>query len=113
VRLGSLLLPILAAFLAAGGQLLLKVGAHGRQTFAEFLNLSTFGGLLLYGLGTVLWIAALAERPLVQVYAFTALSFVLVYGAGVLLLHEPLPPTAALGVVLVLSGLYLIAGRAN
>ena len=90
----------------------MKVGASGRHSLAEFLNPPIFGGLFLYGLGTVLWICALASRPLVQVYAFTALSFVLVYVAGVMLLHEPLPASAALGVALVLFGLYLIAVRA-
>jgi multidrug transporter EmrE-like cation transporter len=112
-KLASLLLPAAAAVLAAGGQLLLKVGASGRHSLADFLNPPIFGGLVLYGLGTVLWIWALASRPLVQVYAFTALSFVLVYVASVALLREPLPLSAIFGVGLVLLGLYLIAVRAT
>lgn len=111
MKLPAMLLPAIAAVLAAMGQLLLKIGANGRHAIGEFVNPAIIGGLLLYGLGTVIWIAALASRPLVQVYAFTALSFVLVYLAGVLLLRETLTPSAALGVALVLLGLYLIAVR--
>jgi drug/metabolite transporter (DMT)-like permease len=97
-----------AAMLAAAGQILLKLGADGRQSLMEFVNLRVGAGLLLYALGTALWIAALAREPLVHVYAFTALSFVLVYVGSVVMLHERLAPTAVAGVGLVLLGLYLI-----
>ncbi|WP_280155666.1 EamA family transporter [Piscinibacter sp. XHJ-5] len=105
-----MLLLAAAAGLAAAGQVLLKLGADGRQSLMDFVNVRIGAGLLLYGMGTLLWIAALAREPLVRVYAFTALSFVLVYLASVFLLHERLAPVAAIGVAFVLVGLYLIAG---
>lgn len=111
MKTASTLLLCLAATLAAAGQVLLKRGADGRATLAEFLNLQIGGGLLLYGLGTLLWIAALAHEPLVKVYAFTALSFVLVYAAGVWVLNEQLTTSGSVGVALVLLGLYLITSR--
>jgi undecaprenyl phosphate-alpha-L-ara4N flippase subunit ArnE len=111
MKVASTLLLCLAAALAAAGQVLLKRGADGRVNLAEFLNLQIGGGLLLYGLGTILWIAALAREPLVHAYTFTALSFVLVYGASVWILHERLTTSGGVGVALVLLGLYLIASR--
>lgn len=104
----SVLLLTAAAFAAAAGQILFRIGALGRQSPLDFLNLPILGGLLLYGLGTAAWIFALSRDTLVHVYAFTALTFVLVYLAGVLLLGETLQPRALLGVALVLAGLYLI-----
>ena len=107
----STLLLCLAAALAAVGQVLLKRGADGRATLAEFMNLQIGGGLVVYGLGTLLWIAVLAHEPLTKVYAFTALSFVLVYAAAVWMLNERLTTSGGLGVALVLLGLYLITSR--
>ena len=75
-------LLVLAAFSAAG--------AHGREQLVDFLNFSIFAGLILYALGTILWVYVLASEKLVNVYAFTTLSFVLVYLGGVLLLGEKL-----------------------
>ena len=106
----SALLLIGASVAAAGGQLLFKVGAQHRTHVLEFLNGWISIGLLLYALGTVLWIYALSKEKLVVVYAFTGLTFALVYLGGVLLLSESLTSRASLGVVFVLGGLYLIGG---
>jgi len=104
----TVLILTVAAFSAAGGQLLFKVGARGRDHIIGFLNLYIGGGVFLYGAGTLIWIYALSTQKLVTVYAFTALTFVLVYIGGVLLLGEDISRPAMLGVVLVLGGLYLI-----
>jgi drug/metabolite transporter (DMT)-like permease len=106
---GSVLLLTLAALAAAGGQLLFKVGAHGRDQFTDFINVHIFLGLCLYVIGTAIWIYALSFERLVNVFAFTALTFVLVYAGGVFLLGERLTVAAMSGVMLVLLGLYLIA----
>jgi drug/metabolite transporter (DMT)-like permease len=102
------MLLVLAAFSAAAGQLLFKIGAHGRERLLEFANLPIAAGLLMYGVGTALWIYVLAREKLVNVYAFTALSFVLVYVGGVLLLGERIALGGMIGILLVLAGLYLI-----
>ena len=44
----------------------------------QFLNVPIALGLSLYLCGTVLWIYVLSKEKLVVVYAFTALTFVLV-----------------------------------
>jgi drug/metabolite transporter (DMT)-like permease len=101
---------LLAASLAAAcGQLLLKVGAQHKTHAAQFLNLPIALGLSLYLCGTVLWIYVLSKEKLVVVYAFTALTFVLVYLGAVLTLGESLTLKAGGGVLLVLAGLYLLA----
>lgn len=104
----SVLLLTLAAVAAAGGQLMFKIGARGREHWAEFLNISLLIGIILYGFGTLIWIYTLSKESLVNVYAFTALSFVLVYLGGVMLLGERLAAGGMIGILFVLAGLYLI-----
>jgi undecaprenyl phosphate-alpha-L-ara4N flippase subunit ArnE len=94
---------------AAFGQLLFKLGATGRTSFASFVNGRILLGLILYSIGTGLWIVALSRAKLTSVYPFTALTFVLVYLLGVAVLGEVVPLRAAVGVTLVLLGLFLIA----
>ncbi len=106
----TLLLLTLAAFAAAGGQLCLRIGARGRVQWIEFINLPILFGLSLYAVGVALWIYTLSYEKLVNVYAFTALTFALVYLGGVALLGETLSYSAVLGVLLMLVGLYLITG---
>ena len=86
-----------------------KLGASGRVSFVEFVNAWLVAGLVSYGMGTVLWIIALSRASLTLVYPFTALTFVLVYGAGVMLLGEPVPVRAWIGILLILCGLFLIS----
>jgi drug/metabolite transporter (DMT)-like permease len=109
VTLLSLWMLLAASLAAACGQLLLKLGAQHKTHAAQFLNTPIAIGLLLYLCGTVLWIYVLSKEKLVVVYAFTALTFVLVYLGAVLTLGESLTLKAGSGVVLVLAGLYLLA----
>ena len=105
-------LLLAASIAAACGQVLLKIGADGKTHFADFVNPYVASGLALYAIGTAAWIFALSVERLTVVYAFTALTFVFVYAAGVFVLDEQLSVTACLGVALVLAGLYLLIGRA-
>lgn len=100
---------LLGCFCAAFGQVLLKIGATGREDFWAFLNSWIVFGFLAYGAGTVLWVYALSKANLTVVYPFTALTFLLVYAVGVFVLREPTSAKALAGAVLVLIGLYLIA----
>jgi drug/metabolite transporter (DMT)-like permease len=107
----SLALLIFSAFLAAIGQILLKIGAQGRQALLEFINMPIAAGLLLYGGGVLIWIYVLSHEKLTNVYAFTALTFVLVYVGAVVFLAEKISLLASIGVFLILLGLYLIANH--
>lgn len=109
----SVLLLTLAAFAAASGQLLFKIGARDREHILEFINMPIIAGLVLYGTGTAIWIYALSFEKLVNVYAFTALTFVLVYLGGVFIINERISMPGIIGIILILGGLYLIASNYN
>ena len=96
--------------LAAVGQVLFKIGATGHSALADFVNPAIIGGLFCYGLGTAFWILALSKAPLTVVYPFTALTFVLVYAAGVLFLGETASLRSLIGIALILAGLFLVSG---
>ncbi|WP_231887597.1 EamA family transporter [Ralstonia mannitolilytica] len=104
-------LPVLAGVIfAAAGQVALKVGADGRKTLAEFCNAWIVLGLVCYAIGTLLWIFSLSRTGLTVVYPFTALTFVLVYLAGVVAFGEHAGFVQWLGIALILTGLYCVAG---
>ncbi|HVY50163.1 MAG TPA: EamA family transporter [Devosia sp.] len=101
-------LLLAAAVFAAGGQVLFKQGSTGLTAFAAALNLPILAGLLLYALGTILWIAGLSRTTLSYAYPFTALTFVLVLLAAIVLFNERPSLTELLGVAIVLGGLGLM-----
>jgi drug/metabolite transporter (DMT)-like permease len=94
---------------AAAGTVLLKVGATGRTELLAFVNIYVCSGLLLYGLGAIFWVYAMAKQSLISVYPFTILSFTLVYLSGIVLLGELPSRSAGVGVAFIFVGLYLIA----
>jgi multidrug transporter EmrE-like cation transporter len=98
-----------ASLLAAFGQLLLKLGADGGHSISDFLNSRIVLGLASYSLSTIFWIWALSKAPLSVAYAFTALTFVLVYFASSWVLGERLPLVAVLGIGCVVLGFVLLA----
>lgn len=113
MRLPIYLFLVAGTLLAACGQVLLKFGATGRTSLQSFLNGWTASGLVCYALGTIAWIYALSKAPLTLVYPFTALTFVFVYGAGVILFGETTSVKALVGIGLVLAGLYLVVASAT
>jgi drug/metabolite transporter (DMT)-like permease len=104
----SILTLTMASFFAAGGQLLFRMGAHGRAHLLEFFNLQIMSGLLLYVFGTAIWVYTLSSENLTNVYAFTALTFVLVYLSGALVLGERITTINSGGIILILAGLYMV-----
>lgn len=100
---------VLGSICASMGAFLLKVGATGQTELLGFVNAYLFSGLMLYGLGAVFWVYAMSSQTLISVYPFTILSFVLVYLFGIVFLGERPSSAAAIGVVFILVGLYLIA----
>jgi drug/metabolite transporter (DMT)-like permease len=105
----SVLLLSGASLAAAAGQLLFRVGAQDKTSLSEFINAPILLGLLLYGLGTLLWIYTLSKEKLVVVYAFTVLTFALVYIGSMFWLGESLGARGVCGIALVMGGLYLLA----
>ena len=82
---------------------------HGPEMIrAVALNAGILGGLALYGLGTVLWLAVLSRAELSQAYPFVGLSFVLTAIFGAILFHEPLSPSRIAGIAAIVIGVYLV-----
>ena len=107
----TVILLLGASIAAAIGQLLFRVGARGRTDVLAYVNPYILLGLLFYGAGTIAWIYALSKEQMVTVYAFTALTFVLVYLGGVFLLGEHINTAKSMGVVLVITGLYFVTSK--
>jgi uncharacterized membrane protein len=62
--------------------------------------MATYGSCWVWGVGTALWLLALARLPLSKVYPFTILTFVLVYIVSVSVLGERISVALTIGVVL-------------
>ncbi|MCC6167820.1 MAG: multidrug resistance protein [Caldilineaceae bacterium] len=69
-------------------------------------------GLLLYGVGALAWIAVLARLDLSMAYPFLALNFVLVTLVSRLVLGETVPAMRWMGILVIVSGILLVA-RSN
>lgn len=99
----------LSAVLAALGQILLKLGASDKNNLLAFINWYSFLGCLCYIIGLLLWIYSLSKLPLSAAYAFTLVTFVLVYMFSKTWLHESLSWIAIAGIVLVIAGFICIS----
>lgn len=67
------------------------------------------GGLLIYGFGTFFWLVTLSRIDLSLAYPFAALSHVLLFLIGWLVLREKVSLTRAGGVLLICLGMLLVA----
>lgn len=97
-----------SSVLAACGQIFFKIGASGASSLLSFINLRVIVGLACYGLSTLMWIWSLSKAPLVYIYPFTMLTFVLVYAGSMLLLREKFPVSGMFGILLILAGLFFV-----
>ena len=109
----TIALLTLSAVCAAAGQVLFKIGAVGRVTLADYINLPIAVGVILYGIGTLIWIYTLSFEKLVNVYSFTVLTFLLVYLAGFFFIKETISYHGFVGICLILGGLYLITHQSS
>ena len=116
-----LVLALASIALSAVAQVLLKLGMTGGEVRAAIaagaplgivqavlLSPGVVGGLVLYGLGTLLWLAVLARAELSQAYPFVGLSFVLTAGMGYFLFADALTPGRMIGIALIVAGVVLV-----
>jgi drug/metabolite transporter (DMT)-like permease len=116
-----LLLALVSITMSAVAQVLFKVGmgtaamrealtagAAARVARTVVLSPWIVGGLALYGLGTVLWLAVLSRAELSQAYPFVGLSFVLTAIFGWLLFHDALSPSRIAGIAAIVVGVWLV-----
>jgi multidrug transporter EmrE-like cation transporter len=120
VRVLTLILTSVS--LSALAQVLFKIGmsSHNvRVALEEHSNMravtsfatspAILGGLALYGIGTLLWLNALARSELSQAYPFVGLGFVLTAFFGYLLFNDTLSTTRLMGTAVVVAGIILVA----
>jgi drug/metabolite transporter (DMT)-like permease len=118
LSLASMGLLLFAVLLAATGQLLLKHGmqvatarAHasgGSLVVAAATSPMVLGGLAVFAISAVAWLAVLARVPLSVAYPFNALSYLIILTASVVLLHERTNLLTWGGSLLVVSGLIIV-----
>ena len=119
-RLSStqVVLLVIYAMAMAGGQLLFKTaatrgavpGGLAEQIVGLLFNRYFIVAVALYAALTVLWVWILTFTPLSRAYPFVALAFALTPALGTLLFGEPMSSRLAIGIGLILCGLYFIAG---
>lgn len=113
----SILLVSLAQILMKLGMMTLP-GVGWSYLSLTFLQQHAFSlmnvgfGILGYVLSMACWLLALRDLPLNRAYPLLSLSYVLVYLAAVFLpwLQETASWNKSLGVVVILAGVWLIAG---
>src|SRR3954449_11215411 len=118
----TLALILISVVLSACAQVLFKMGvspgpgqgasgslAPAGTVLATLVRPEVLGGLALYGIGTVVWLRALAQTELSQAYPFVSLGFVLTALFGYMLFNEALGPSRLLGTALVIVGVFLVA----
>jgi multidrug transporter EmrE-like cation transporter len=115
-------LILLSISLSATAQVLFKFGMSSvavkqalaggspmQAAVAVFLSAGVLGGLLLYGIGTVLWLGVLSRTEVSRAYPFVGLGFVLTALIGYFLFGDALGPLRIAGIALVMAGIFLIS----
>jgi len=120
--MNDMLLVLAVVSLVVTGQLLLKIGMNSmgvvgldrlKSPFSlawEIVTTPTvITGLMLYGISAVAWVYVLSRVELSYAYPFLALSYTGVTGIAVLVLKEPFSRSQWLGVLLVVTGVVVVA----
>ncbi len=114
-----LALILVSVTLSAIAQLLFKLGVSSvaetrglsiaGKLLVTLISPAVFAGLTIYGIGTVVWLAALARTPLSQAYPFVGLGFLLTAVFGHVFLSEEFGMLRIVGTIFVVAGIALIA----
>ena len=118
----SIALILGAVVCGVGGQLALKAGMTqlgriGFEAVAQpaalalrvLTNPFVLGGLGLYALGAVLWLAVLSRLPLSLAYPMLALSYAITPVLAWLVLGENVAGARWLGILVICAGVFLIS----
>lgn len=98
----GILLMIISSIVVCLGQLLWKLGANG-----DLLKLAE--GFILYGLGALIMIIAYRFGSLSVLQPVLSLNYVISLFIGYFFLNENVSLYNILGVIVIISGVYLIA----
>jgi drug/metabolite transporter (DMT)-like permease len=114
-------LILFSVLLAAGAQLTLKHGMNQVADNSGALKLSAssivdvvttpavWGGLFLFGLSAIVWLAVLSRTSLSFAYPFASLTYVLILLADKFVLNETIPGLRWAGVFCIMVGIVLVA----
>ena len=102
------ILNFLSALCASIGQICLKIGSANKSHLYDFFNFINLIGCILYFIGLVLWIVSLSKLPLSVAYAFTLLTFFMVFIFSHYILAESISKMAYVGFGFVLIGFLCI-----
>jgi len=112
-----LLLSVIQAVCFCAGQVLLKVATvritrpqWSWKWWGELLtNWPLLGSGLCMAAGTVLWMYILKKWPFSQAYPMLSLSYVFSMVAALVIFHEQISAVRWVGVLLILTGCFLVA----
>jgi multidrug transporter EmrE-like cation transporter len=101
------------------GHSLIKVGLNaakaspaGSGLVSVFLHVllqpAVLGGLTIYMLGTLCWMAAVAQKEISFLYPLTSVNYVLVVAISAIYFHEFISVRRGLGVAVIVVGVILI-----
>lgn len=109
-QLWAIGLVILASLIGAFGPILLKKASARKLSKIKSLinNYNLFGGVALYGLGTLLFIPALKGGDLSILYPFVSLTYIWVALLSVKYLGEKMNKFKWLGIVFIILGVTFI-----
>ena len=114
-QLWAIGLVVLATLVGAFGPILLKKASARRLSKLSSLatNYPLFGGVSLYGLGTLIFIPALKGGELSVLYPFVALTYIWISLLSVKFLGEKMSKLKWLGIALIIIGVSLIGIGSN
>jgi multidrug transporter EmrE-like cation transporter len=116
----AILYILVSVLFSTVGQLLLKGGMNtiGSVTLSfeqlfptlwrMIINPGVFWGLVIYGVGTIFWLAALSRTELSYAYPFASLSYVIMLAASWSLFDEKISLGRIIGTVVICAGVLLI-----
>jgi drug/metabolite transporter (DMT)-like permease len=104
---------------AAAGHLLIKSGLNSLRAAGVPSGLvprlmsylfapAVMGGLLIYGIGTALWVFAVSKRDISYLFPLSALNYVVVALGGRWLFGESILATRWIGILVVIGGVWLM-----
>jgi multidrug transporter EmrE-like cation transporter len=125
MNIRSFALIMVGVLLNAAAQLMLKAGAdrvgpiglngQGLLTAARELSVSLpiAGGLACYALSVVVWILALSRVEVSVAYPMLSIGYVVTALGAWALFGEALSTTRMAGIVIILLGIWIVAGSAR
>ena len=100
-----------SVLLCASAHLILRHAASdldGSDLWGLFFDLRILAGLVVYALGTALWLYCLGKLDLSLAFPASAIQFVLVFAGAKWILGEPIPTLRLIGGIIILVGILLL-----